>query len=46
MIHHRLILTFKKFDYKFHRNGIELKISKAEEIANETGERKEQLTVL
>ena len=46
MIHHRLILTFKKFGYKFHRNGIEFKVLKTEEIANETGERKEQLTVL
>ena len=31
---------------KFHRNGTELKILKTGEIANETGEPKEQLTVL
>ena len=39
-------LLSKNLVSKFHRNGTELKILKTGEIANETGERKEQLTVL
>lgn len=39
-------LLSKNLVSKFNRNSTELKILKTGEIANETGERKEQLTVL